>query len=278
MGMVPSSEELFLFKITGKPKTYRPENLWDYINGGADVYLIYGFREVLTFAAVHEKKPSKIVVDIYDMGEPLQAYGIFSIERVPDGESAGEGSGSNMTDDVLSFWQDRYYVKIMAQEVIPGIQKDLLAMGDIISGKLPDRAFDIPYLDVFPKENRVKGTDRYMKKDVLGQDYLEEGFSMEYKRAGQETTILLIEGKTPEQSAGNLNRYRAYLDEEEKVSLDIQGVGEQAFLGKDFFYGPVIFARKNHHIIGVMGFDNQETAMNVINAMFGRLEKVSNNP
>jgi hypothetical protein len=58
-------------------KTYGSDELWEYINGGADLYLEYGFTEVL--AQELDWQGSTYRVDAYVMNSPLAAFGIFSI-------------------------------------------------------------------------------------------------------------------------------------------------------------------------------------------------------
>lgn len=60
-------------------KTYAIDELWEYINGGADLYLEYGFVEVL--AQEIEWQESIFRIDAYVMNSPLAAFGIFSILR-----------------------------------------------------------------------------------------------------------------------------------------------------------------------------------------------------
>ena len=66
---------------------YDGSSLWGYINGGADVYLEYGFEKVLVqefnFAG------NTIKMDVYRMDSPEAAFGIFSVRRFNclDGDS-----------------------------------------------------------------------------------------------------------------------------------------------------------------------------------------------
>lgn len=53
------------------------EGLWGYINGGADLYLEYGFEELLSHRIIIDE--SVFVADIYRMASPRAAYGIFSV-------------------------------------------------------------------------------------------------------------------------------------------------------------------------------------------------------
>ena len=128
-------------------------------------------------------------------------------------------------------------------------------------------------LAVFPENDRIKNSDRYIKTDVLGQDYFHDGFRLEYDRKGQRYIIFLIEGTTREETTHNINKYRVYLNEMSEPGNEVAGLGEQAFTGKDSFYGPVIFSRKNRFIIGVLGLHDVAAARKIIQIMIGKLEK-----
>ena len=51
--------------------------LFGYINGGADLYYEYGFKELVSREIVY--KDEEFTVDIYTMDTPLNAFGIYSI-------------------------------------------------------------------------------------------------------------------------------------------------------------------------------------------------------
>ena len=60
---------------------YGADNLYDFINGGAEVYVEYGFAQVITQEYV--KGDDSIIFTIYEMGSPEAAFGIFSYNRTP---------------------------------------------------------------------------------------------------------------------------------------------------------------------------------------------------
>ena len=66
---------------------YDGKSLWGYINGGADIYLEYGFRQAFVQEIRYNGALYKI--DIYRMNDPESAYGIFSVStfRCSDTES-----------------------------------------------------------------------------------------------------------------------------------------------------------------------------------------------
>jgi len=208
---LPSAGEFADFKIMEKPAMYHPGNLWRYVNGGASIYLAYDFEELITFTIIHKGSEIEIAVDIYDMGKPINAYGIYSLQRSPDGKPIKWGSDGSLSGGALYFWQNRYYVKLMPYNITPRADELLPKLAGIISRKLPDVQVLPRQLNVFPKDSSIKNSDRYIKKDILGQDYFKNGFRVEYELKGQQYTIILIEGRTPEETALNLKRYRVYL-------------------------------------------------------------------
>ncbi len=89
---------------------YSRDQLYDYMDGGAEVFLDFDFREVLVrrFAG---PKDNELVVDVYDMGSPEDAYGIFSCDR--QGSPAGLGEESELGDGLLRVRQGRFFLTVM---------------------------------------------------------------------------------------------------------------------------------------------------------------------
>src|SRR5574340_658280 len=61
-------------------RTYTPQTLYECIDGAADLFLAYGFQ-TLTHGEYGADDAHLITVDVYDMGAPLHAFGVFSSER-----------------------------------------------------------------------------------------------------------------------------------------------------------------------------------------------------
>jgi hypothetical protein len=74
------------WKRSGEPEIYKRDGLYGYIDGGAEIFLQYGFRElsVTRYAATAGpgKSASKTVtLEIFRMESPADAFGIFSVKR-----------------------------------------------------------------------------------------------------------------------------------------------------------------------------------------------------
>ncbi|MEW6584281.1 MAG: DUF6599 family protein, partial [Nitrospirota bacterium] len=97
------------WKAQGKDETYSSETLFALINGGAELYLSYGFREAWVRRYMGPEN-REISLEIYDMGRSEDAFGVFSSER--QDEDIRIGQGSEYGGGLLRFWKDRYFVSL----------------------------------------------------------------------------------------------------------------------------------------------------------------------
>ena len=94
----------------GPPSFYRADTLYEYMDGGADVYLLYNFQVLQ-----HQNFKSgqaELSVDIFDMGSAEDAFGIYAAERSPSYHFLDVGTEAYRSEGILNFLQDRYYVKL----------------------------------------------------------------------------------------------------------------------------------------------------------------------
>lgn len=96
---------------SGQDRTFNRQTLYDYLDGGAEVYLAFDFREVFT-RKYTGPGGREMTLDIYDMGSPGEAFGAFSCDR--QDPSAGIGQESEYGPGLLRFWQGRYFVTVTA--------------------------------------------------------------------------------------------------------------------------------------------------------------------
>ena len=110
-------------------KTFNRKNLYDYINGGAELYLSYGFQSVISSKYTHTGK-ADILVELFDMGNSLNAFGIFAHTREKIDTTFGQGS--QYTDGLLLFWKNQYYISILTFEESDESKKTIFKLADMI--------------------------------------------------------------------------------------------------------------------------------------------------
>jgi hypothetical protein len=187
---------------SGEDGVYDRETLYDYMNGGAEVYLSYDFREVWVRRFVGPDA-EEIALDIYDMGSPPEAFGVFSTS-VEDPE-VGIGQASEFGAGLLKFWKGRYFVSVVNMGVNEESDAVLLDIGRAVdaaivsTGPEPDLVGSLPRDDLNVRQTSFFHSDvilnnRYFiaSENVLHLDNTTSCVFGEYGPAGENGKLLMV--------------------------------------------------------------------------------------
>jgi hypothetical protein len=114
------------WKASGEDRTYNRQTIFDYMDGGAEVYLAFDFREVWS-RKYDGPGDREMTLDIFDMGSAGDAFGAFSCDREDPG--AGIGQESEYGGGLLRFWQGRYFVTVTAPDEDEVVRRAVLDLG-----------------------------------------------------------------------------------------------------------------------------------------------------
>ena len=114
------------WQASGEDKYYDRGSLYDYMDGGAEVYLAFDLRRVLArkYAGPQGKE---LTLDVYDMGSSEEAFGVFSCDR--EDPAADIGQGATYGFGLLRFHQGRYFVTVMTAEEDEASGRAVLEVG-----------------------------------------------------------------------------------------------------------------------------------------------------
>ncbi|MFC2088854.1 DUF6599 family protein [Calditrichota bacterium] len=165
------SSEINFSKIEGWTATdslsvYTESNLWEYINGAADQFISYDFQEL--FSCEIYSGEQEAVIDVYNMGSRLNAFGIYKTERGDVSPKLAIGAEAVITSPMQCLMlKDMYYVKVnMYEGELSGSQakKLLKSISDILPGKstFPEE------LNLLPEEGKIPGTEYFVNESYLG--------------------------------------------------------------------------------------------------------------
>ncbi len=192
-GLLPASEAGA--KASGQPRLYSSD-LYQYIDGGAEAFHNYDM-----VAMVHQEyrmRDVELTVDIYDMGNPLNAFGVYSSERSPSARFLPIGAECSAGPLALNFWQGRYYVKLSAFGQEQNTTSAMESFAKAISKRIgPDLSLPSFY-SLFPERNRVPRSYTYVKRAPLGYAFLEPAYTARYQIGGRETQLVLSQAPNPE--------------------------------------------------------------------------------
>jgi len=178
------------------PAAYDEAGLWELIDGAADTFLDFGFEGV----TVQNYSAEGVVVTIsaYDMGTPLNAFGVYRVEAPPDGTALAIGGEAVVSPPYQGLLlKDRFYVKVDAYEgeIDEAVGESLL---EAIARALPGADGLPPEFAALPTAGMVVGSARFTKSGLFGLAELEDCVHATYRDdAGVEyrAFVVLTEGE-----------------------------------------------------------------------------------
>ncbi len=229
--------------LVGPPQVFSPDTLYEYIDGGADLYVKYDF-EALQVVEYRKEKMS-VSAEVYRHRDADRAFGIYSQERVPSSEFLALGTQGYYENGVCNFIQDRYYVKLSSENTGADDREILLAFARRISQELPAR-FALPaVLSVFPADGKTPNSEKFIAKDFLGYGFLHAGFLADYERSGQKYQLFVIVGDSLEDARAMLGQYLKQIRQEANLA-------EGAYQVKDPYHGEMTLFWKGRYIWGTV--------------------------
>ena len=146
----------------GGPQEYVGEDLFIYIDGGAEIYREYGFRRVV-LQDYKNAAGRSVSLEIFEMETPAAAFGIFTFKRSGKGKSVPLGSEGELEDYYLNFWKGRFLVTLTGFDDTSETVEGLLAVAAAVDAKIADRADPPDLVASLPEWGLVPGSVKYLK-------------------------------------------------------------------------------------------------------------------
>jgi len=103
-------------EVYGETELYVGDDLFSLINGGADLYHEFGFAEVLVSEIV-VPGADPLKVEIYDMGSPEAAWGIYSLTVTSNARAFYAGVAGRRGEGFAQFIQGNYMIYIYYDQI-----------------------------------------------------------------------------------------------------------------------------------------------------------------
>ena len=163
-GYLPGDDAAPGWTKDGEPQEYEGEELYAYIDGGAEIYQEYGFRRVILQDYKNDKGRS-VSLEIFEMGTPAAAFGMFTFKRSGNGKTGGLGAGAELEAYYLNFWKGRFLVTLTGFDEGPETIGGILAVGRAVDALIRDGgAAPAPALvAALPEKGLRPGSVKYLK-------------------------------------------------------------------------------------------------------------------
>jgi hypothetical protein len=193
---------------------FTADNLYERINGRAELYLAYDVIS-LTTATFEDKTDIERFVElsVFDMGNPTNAFGIFSVERFQGDPHLDLGRMSYRSDSNVYVWKGKYYVTIVVSDSTEEFEQISLDLARKITSALTDSGEGVWGLSALPQDNLITDSVQYFKVDALGLDFLQNTYTAEYLKGETTIKVFLSQQASPDVAQDLVERYAEYSQE-----------------------------------------------------------------
>ena len=253
---------------------YLPENLYNYINGAADLFISYGFVKLV--GADYVRGPGKegnLVVDIYDMGSKLNAFGIFQSKRDPASKSLKIGAGAFGGKRYVFFYKDHFYVEI--QSYLPsGKDGDMaVMMAQKVAGEMPGNCMPPVELNYLPDVDKITGSEMYITGGILGHAFLDKGLVSDYKTGDSVVKAFVAFFPSREHAVKALDRYKKYINASGETWQPLNGFGEMGFSSKEPYQETVLVVQMSHFVVGVSNLSHADKGKELLKRIMREVKR-----
>ncbi|MGB8258892.1 MAG: DUF6599 family protein [Terracidiphilus sp.] len=234
---------------SGTVRSYTADNLYDYRDGAAEGYLIYGFARMQGIDC--KSGAVTLSIDVSEMGDADLAWGMFAANRDPREPIAPIGMGGQLLPQSLLFARGRYFVEIVETDGNPAGDQTaaLKAFAAKMAALLDGRQTPPEALQWFPPARQT--SVRLVPESVLGLRVLKRGFVARYEQ-GQ--AFVVVE-ESPQSAAEVMKSLAARYPGAEPAKL-----GDEAFQGKVPYLDGICIFRKGRIVAGAANLAGPEQA------------------
>ena len=227
--VLPPASTVKGWKAIGAPKLYNSNNLFNLIDGEAEAVMAYAFagEAHAEYAPAGQSRPV-LTIDVFDMTDPLNAFGLFSSSDRMSGKPVAIGAeGVRIAPSGLNFWKGRYVVRTTIVQVNPASKAALEAFARAAAGRIQGAGGPPPALRALPP-GRQPRSEKYVRANVAGHSFLKNAVTARYPQLGQGAELFLAQYPNPAAAKAALEAYRSF--EKSGAGLaPLKGVGDTGF-------------------------------------------------
>ena len=222
--MLRLPQDVLGWKTDGQDKVFTRHTIFDYMDGGGEIYLAYDFRQLVAREYAKPGAP-RIVAEVYQMASSQDAYGIFTQDT--DGQPAAVGQRAIYSAGLLRFWKDRFFVRLQAEDETPEVKTALMTLGNQIALGIPREGSKPSLLMALPPQDLIEPSVHYFHTSVslnihyflddsnlLGLNSRTEAILARYQQGDDKPYLLVVRYPNPGDAQAAFEQFsKAYLRE-----------------------------------------------------------------
>lgn len=273
--LVPNQTFAPNWRQDGPPQQYSPDNLFEYINGQAELYLDYEFKELYTVHFMYRgREDETLTVDVYDLGTSLNAWGLYSILRRPGYRFQQIGEAEAVVATYLvRFAKDTKLVQVSTPTKAEHIRKDMVKMATLIAEKIPTSA-PLKELSLLPTKGQIEHTIKYLVKGYLGQTFLPPVLDASYEGTNDRFGGFVIAFTSPDSAASGLTQFREFVESRGEVKEELSSLGSGGFWAHLQYHGNLVVTQHSKYIVGAHHADDQKEGEELLDEIINTLKNL----
>jgi len=271
---LPGAHELSGWQVQGSPYAYQPDNLYQYIDGAADQFIAYGFKKLYGAEYICKTdKQESLVIDVYDMGSHLSAFGMFTSKKDPASATLSIGAESFGNDQYVAFYKDRFYVEI--QPRISSEKNRLIPQkaARLVTQKIFAPSVRPSLLGFFPEADKISGSENYIVGGILGHAFLPQGVVSEYHSNGEVVRAFIAPFPSPSGAQTAFEQYKQFLSAPGKSVDQNNTVGERSFCAQEPYHKNIIVAQQGCFVAGITELSSPQQGTGLLENIIKNLKK-----
>jgi hypothetical protein len=225
------------------------------VNGHAEYFLSAGFKRLAVGEYVRtgtEPGQADVVVDIYDMGKSIQAFGILTDEIGNNPSFIQAGMMGAKTPQGMSFVSDKYYVKISSfRNTVP-----IDVFAESIITKIGSSTEALPEFLRLPDVGEVVAT-RFVKEAYRGLGFVNNVIEREYRIQDKTVQVSLVSGSASEVKR-LVTSYLDFFQESDIVHIKLKKDGQKLYKVIDPYEGDWYLIPFSDALFGIYGVEDDE--------------------
>jgi len=232
-------------------RTFVSDSLWEYINGGAELYHSFGFVKVST--ADYKSAGVELVLDLYQFESSDGAYGLYAALRPDEPDTVPLGVEGYFTGSSLEFVKGDIMVRLVGYDASEATASALKGLAGKMATELPGTSQKPSLFGLFPEHQAIAYTDRITGEGFLGQAFLNMVYRRDYL-VGSDTVTLFV---ADDRSGTMYAQWSEVPGPHALVAVGLPFDEEYYFVVPNSYYGNILAGLKNGKLVGVVNFSDQ---------------------
>lgn len=265
---MPQESETGEWRKDGPPLEYKGDDLFLYIDGGAEIYHEYGFKQVIV-QDFRNRRGKSISLEIFEMSNAASAFGIYTFKAHPGGRELAIGGEARLADYYLNFWKGNFLVTLTGLDQDEEVPKGLEVIARAVEARIETEGEKPSLVGYLPQAGLLPDSVKYFRGNLglyniypfFRQDVfaLKEGVKGDYQTGH---SLYIVRYESDEESRMRLKEIRTSFQTSERYK-NFSAVSQTLFQAEDSKGKRIFVTAIKNYILIIIGTESLAQAKEI---------------